>query len=372
MDKLKIVVVSDDLDIKIKIKNLLGEEEFAVVGFFGYDSMTNLKILGHNPDVVVMVYDSCAGSLFEIAEQVYLDVKGAGVVLLADEVDMGLLTRAMQHGIKHVLPVSAADNMLKDAIIKANSLEKKRSSDLEPSVRGRCRVISFFGGKGGTGKTTIAVNTAVRLAMNGRKTLIIDADLQFGDVTVLLDLDPQDTIYELSREAGDMSIDLMKNMLALHKSGLDVLAAPKSPEFAEYITDKTLELIINTARPYYEFIIIDLSPGFSDTSIAVIENSDTLNLVANVDIVSLRNAKICLGILDALRQKEKTSLVLNRAAPGIITRNDFEKILSMSPTLSLPDDTKTVSSSINRGVPFVMSSPKAAVSKAVKEYAEGL
>jgi pilus assembly protein CpaE len=368
MNKLNIVVVSDDLDIKIRIKNLLGEDEFAIVGFFGYDSMTNLKILGHRPDVVIMVYDNKTGNVFEIAEQIYLDVKGASVVLLSADVNVELLSNAMQHGIKQVLQIDTVEKTLREAIIKANSLEKKRCEESDPAARGRCRVISFFGGKGGTGKTTLAVNTAVRLALNGRKTLIIDADLQFGDVTVLLDLDPQDTIYELSRESGDMSIDVMKSILSMHKSGLDVLAAPKSPELAEYITDKTIELIINTARPYYEFIIIDLAPGFSDTAVAVIESSDIVNLVANVDIVSLRNAKICLGILDALRQKEKTSLVLNRAAPGIISKKDFEKILNMEPKLCLPDDTKTVSSSMNRGIPFVMCAPRTAVSKAISAY----
>jgi pilus assembly protein CpaE len=372
MEKLKIVVVSDDLDIKIKIKNLLDGEEFAVVGFFGYDNLTNLKILGNSPDVVIMVYDNGAGSIFEIAEQAYLDLKGAGIVLIAEEVGVELLSKAMQHGINQVLQLISVEKTLKESIIKANSLEKKRHSDVEPAVRGRCRVISFFGGKGGTGKTTLAVNTAVRLAINGKKTLIIDADLQFGDVTVLLDLDPQDTIYELSRESNDMSIDVMKSMLTMHKSGLDVLAAPKSPELAEYITDKMVELIINTARPYYEYIIIDLAPGFSDTAVAVIENSDTVNLVANVDIVSLRNAKICLGILDALRQKEKTSLILNRAVSGIISKKDFIKILALSPKLCLPEDTKTVSSSMNRGIPFVMCAPKSAVSKAIKAYAETL
>lgn len=371
MEKLNIVVVSNDLDIKIKIKNLLDEDEFAVVGFFGYDNMTNLKIAGHSPDIVILAYDSGVGNLFEIAERVYLDLKGTGVILLAEEVEVELLSRAMQHGIKKVLPVCSVEKTLRDAIIKTSTLEKKRLSDSEPP-RGRCRVISFFGGKGGTGKTTLAVNTAVTLAMNKKKTLIIDADLQFGDVTVLLDLDPQDTICELAREANNMSIDVIKSMLALHKSGLDVLAAPKSPELAEYVNDKTLELIINTARPFYEYIIIDLAPGFSDTSVAAIENSDTVNLVASVDIVSLRNSKICLGILDALRQKEKTVLALNRVVSGIISKSDFEKILSMTPVLCIPDDSKTVTTSINRGVPFVIDSPKAAVTKAVKAYVQTL
>lgn len=227
MEKLKIVVVSNDIDRKIEIKNILSETEFAIVGFFEYDDMTNLKIRGYAPDVVIMVYESGVSNIFEMAAQVYLDIKGASVVMLADSVETDLLTLAMQHGINQVLPISSADKMLRDAIIDANSFEKKRYSDSEQVGRGRCSVITFFSGKGGTGKTTLAVNTAVRLAMNGRKTLIIDADLQFGDVTVLLDLDLHETIYELSREADDMSIDALKSMLAMHNSGLDVLAAPK-------------------------------------------------------------------------------------------------------------------------------------------------
>ncbi len=372
MEKLKIAVVADDLDIKIKLKNVLAVEAFAVIGFLGYDGMTSLKLLGYNPDVVVMVYNQGAGDAFEIAEQVYSEIKGASVVMLAEEVDLALLSRAMQHGIKQVLPIADVERSLGDAIIKANSLEKKRMSDSAPAPRGRCRVISFFGGKGGTGKTTLAVNTAVSLASSGRKTLIIDADLQFGDVAVFLDLDPQDTIYELARESGDMSIDTVKSMLAMHKSGLDLLAPPKSPELAECVTDRAVEMIINTSRPYYEYIIIDLSPGFSDTTVSALENSDTINLVANVDIVSLRNAKICLGILDALRQKDKVSLLLNRSASGIITKNDFEKILMLSPKLCLPDDAKTTSSCMNRGTPFVMAAPKSAVAKAVRAYAATL
>lgn len=368
MEKLKVVIVSNDLDAKIRIKNLLNDENIAIASFLEYDTMTNLKIMGYSPDVVVMLYDHKAGELFEVAGQVYAHLHGTSVILLSEEIDFVLLNKAMQYGIKHVLPLKTSSQELKEAINKAYTLEKTRFHD-SSSVKGtRSKVISFFGGKGGTGKTTIAVNAAVQLALSGRKTVIIDGDLQFGDVTVLLDIDPKDTIFELSNEKGDLSIDVVKSMLCLHSSGLDVLAAPKSPELAEYIKDKAMELIINTLRPYYEYIIIDLPPGFNDTTIVVIESSDIINLVAGVDIVSLRNAKICIGILETLRQKEKVALILNRATDGIITRKDFETILGLIPKLCLPDDTKTVLSSLNKGIPFVVGMPKSVVSKAIKTY----
>ncbi|HAN20191.1 MAG: hypothetical protein A2Y15_09855 [Clostridiales bacterium GWF2_36_10] len=372
MEKLKVVIISNDIDLKINIKNMLSDDNIAISGFLEYDNMTNLKILGYSPDVVIMIYDQKEGQIFEIAEQVYAQIQGASVIMLSEEVDINLLTKAMQYGIKHVLLLKTSDKELKEAIFKAYTLEKKRVSDNSFIKSSRSKVISFFGGKGGTGKTTIAVNTAVQLALNGKKTVIIDADLQFGDVTVLLDIDPKDTIYELSREKGDMNIDVVKSMLSLHSSGLDVLAAPKSPELSEYVNEKIIELIINTIRPYYEYIIIDLPPGFNDTTIAIIESSDIVNLVASVDIVALRNAKICLGILDALRQKDKVELVLNRASDGIISKKDFENILGLSPKIYLPDDTKTVLTSMNKGVPFVVGMPKSTLAKIIKDYTSAL
>lgn len=368
MEKLKVVIVSNDIDAKIQIKNLINDEKIAISGFLEYDNMTNLKILGYSPDVVILIYDRKEGQIFEIAEQVYAQIQGASVIMLSEDIDVELLKKAMQYGIKHVLPLKATAAELKEAIFKTFTLEKKRISDNSIVKSTRSKVISFFGGKGGTGKTTIAVNSAVQLAQSGKKVVIIDADLQFGDVTVLLDLDPKDTIYELSKEKGDMSIDVVKSMLALHSSGLDVLAAPKSPELSEYINDKTMELIINTMRPYYEYIIIDLPPGFNDTTIAIIESSDIVNLVASVDIIALRNAKICIGIMEALRQKDKVELVLNRATDGIISKRDFENILNLNPKMYLPDDTKTVLTSMNKGVPFVVGMPKTTVAKMIKAY----
>ena len=102
-----------------------------------------------------------------------------------------------------------------------------------------------------------------------------------------------------------------------------------------------------------------------------LKNSDIVNLCACVDIVSLKNAKISLGILDALHQKEKTGLILNRVASGIISKADFEKILSLTPKICLPED-KEVLSSINKGVPFVMGAPRSGVSKAIVAYVNTL
>jgi len=372
MDKIKIVIVSGNIDDKIKIKNLLDDDDFAISAFLEYDNMAGLKIFGYKPDIVILVYDKKEGGIFELAEQIYSQQQGISIIMLSANIDVELLKTAMQYGIKQILSLETTRSELKEAVMKSYNLEKKRSSENGSIKKSRSKVISFFGGKGGTGKTTIAVNTAVTLALSGKKTVIIDADLQFGDVTIMLNLDPKNTIYELTQEKGELNIDNIKSAVALHGSGLEVLAAPKSPELSEYINEKTIALIINILRPYFEYIIIDLPPGFNDTTISAIENSDIINMIANVDIISLRNSKVCMGILEAIRQSEKVKLILNRNIDGIIGKKDFESILGTEIILCLPDDSRTILPSMNKGIPFVMGSPRSAISKNIKAYAASI
>ncbi|MFA7636291.1 MAG: AAA family ATPase [Monoglobales bacterium] len=371
MDKLKIAVVTNNIDRQIEIKNLLKDDDIIINAFLFYDNMTSLKLLGHNPDVIIFVRDGNEDSLFEVAAEIYTKSVGVGMVVVADELSPELLVRAMECGIRQVVDTGSDATKLKEAIFKSHTIESQRAGDREVHSLRR-KVISYFGGKGGTGKTTISVNTAVALANAGKKTVIIDLDLQFGDVPILLDIEPKDTIYTLVEEKTAITIDSVKSVLAFHRSGLGVLAPPKSPEYAEYIDDKTVEMIINVLKPYYEFIIIDLPPGFNDTSIAAIENSDIVNLVSAVDISSLRNAKLCLNILEALRQNEKTALILNRMVDGIISKKDFEQILDLPVALVLPDDTKTVLTSLNKGIPFVSGTPKNPTVSAMNEYVRSL
>ncbi|MDD4689584.1 MAG: AAA family ATPase [Eubacteriales bacterium] len=371
MDKLKIAVVTNNIDQQIEIKNLLKDDDIVIVGFLNYDNMTSLKLLGNNPDVIIFVRDGKEDSLFVVAADIYAKSVGVGMLVMADDINLELLTRAMECGIRQVVGTGSDAAKLKEAIFKSHNIESQRVGDRETHSLQR-KVISYFGGKGGTGKTTVSVNTAVALANAGKKTVILDLDLQFGDVPILLDIEPKDTIYTIVEEKTAITIDSVKSVLAFHRSGLGVLAAPRSPEFAEYVDEKTVETIINVLKPYYEYIIIDLPPGFNDTTIAAIENSDIVNLVSAVDISSLRNAKLCMNILEALRQSDKATLILNRMVDGIVSKKDFEQILDLNVALVLPDDTKTVLTGLNKGVPFVGGNVKNPIVSVMNEYVRSL
>lgn len=366
MDKLKVVVLTDTIELKLQTKTLLDVADVAVSAFAEFDTVALQKIEGLFPDVVVCACAQTGPNIFEIAQSIYCNVRGCGVVLISPDVSAELISRAMQSGIRQVLPYSVTSQELVDAIRRVSVIEKQRFSDMVQTRVGRCRVVGFFSGKGGTGKTTLAVNEGVALAQKGAKVMIIDCDLQFGDVSLHLDLNPKETIVELVQEQSNMSIDLINGFTQVHSSGVNALCAPKSPEFAEYVTAKHIETIIDILRPYYEYIILDFPPAFNDVSIAGIESCDALYLVYNMDISSLKNAKTCLTILDSLQQKEKAALIINKAIPGIIKLKDFETTLDMKVFGVVSHDTTNATNSLNRGLPLVLSLPKATMSKEIK------
>lgn len=372
IDKIKVVVVSDNIDYRLLIKQLLNTDDVVVAGYANCNETALEKIKGFYPDMVILTCTSQAAAIFELSQQIYHLLPGCGVVLMSESMDLQLLNKAMESGIRKVLSINCSSQELLDTIYKVCLSERQRLPDDSKVFGHKSRVISFFGGKGGTGKTTLAVNTAITLAQMGRKTIIIDADLQFGDVNLLLNIDSKDTISELVQEKNAFSIDTIKSFTVMHSSGVSVLCAPKSPEYAEYVTGSHIESIINTVRPYYEYIILDLTPSFNDITLAAVENSDKVFLVTGLDITGLRNIKICVNIFDSLHQKDKLSLIINKEGPSIINVRDFQNIIGLPIEARIHEDTKTAVDCLNKGIPVVIAAPRAQISREIKAFAEKL
>jgi pilus assembly protein CpaE len=200
--------------------------------------------------------------------------------------------------------------------------------------------------------------------------MLIDCDLQFGDVNLLLDLEPKDTIVELVQERGGISIENIRSFSMVHSSGVNVLCAPKSAEFAELISPRHIETIVDVLRPYYDYIILDLAPTFNDVTIAAIENSDELMLVYNVDILSLKNAKVCLQILEQIQQREKAKLIVNKNVKSMIKIRDFENMFEETVFATITNDIKTANDCLNKGQPIVIALPRSTMAKEIMALAQ--
>lgn len=140
----------------------------------------------------------------------------------------------------------------------------------------------------------------------------------------------KDTISELVQEGSNITIDTINSFTVLHSSGLNILPAPKSPESAEYITEEHIEKLLSIMRPYYDVIIIDLPVVHNNTTLAAIENSDTVLYVATPDIASLKDVFQVQKVMQSLQQHDKFKLLLNRFGSGDIVAKGYQKQLRLS------------------------------------------
>lgn len=333
-------------------------EDLALVGFAPVDADILSKIKGYAPHVVLLVQEQGDAGILELAQRIYQGFPGCAIALLVPELDLELVKSAMQSGVRQVISEDNLSTMI-DQIVQVALFEQGRAIE----AGGEPRVIAVYSGRGGAGRTTIAVNLATSLAVAGRRTALVDLNLNFGDASLLLNINAKDTIAELAQEKSSFTIEDIKSYSMQHSSGLHILCAPASPEFSEYITARHVEMLLTTMRPYYDFIIVDLNNDMADTTLTALENSDDIYLVAHRDISSLRSTKILLNVMTTLQQQDKLHLLVNSDHTSIVNIKDFDRILSLPVAYVLPEDVKTTQLSQERGVPLVIGFPRTAVAQ---------
>ena len=372
MEKINAVILSDDLDLRIDIKNLLPEDSFAVSGYSGFGAEAKTKIINLFPDMVLcVVRGKPSDGMFEFVQDILSTIHGTMMVLVNNCITAELVNKAAGFGIRTVVPFTdISPEEFSGNLIKVFELERQRSLETNEGRKTRCKVLGFFSGKGGTGKTICAVNTAVALARAGKRVMLIDLDLQFGDVAVSLDADVKNSIVDLVQDRGGITIENINSFALDHSSGMRFLCAPKSSEFAEYVHPEHVEKIIDILRPYYEYVLIDMAASFSDVSITACENCAGIYMIYNTDILSLKNAKMCYDILDQLHQKDKLRLLINKDEKGLIRPADFRKMFDMDIYYVIPNDGRAALSSINKGLPAVISEPRSSLANAFEHLTE--
>ncbi len=372
MERINLLVLSDDLDLRIEIKNLLNHEEFAISGYSGFSSEGKTKIINKFPEVVLCaVRGEVPDTVFNFVQDMQTSVRGTIVVLANDNISVDLVNKAAQYGIRKVLPIDNIEvSEFSGNICTVYRLEQQRILDTNEGKKVRCKALGFFGGKGGTGKTTVAIGVASRLAKSGKRVMLIDLDLQFGDVATSLDIDTKNSIVDLIQDRGGITIENIKGFAVEHSAGMSVLSAPKSSEFADFVTPAHVEKIIDIMRPYYEYIILDFPASFNDITITACENCEEIYLVYCNEILSLRNARVCFNILEQLHQKEKIRFILNKVEKGLIKVEDFEQMFQTKMFAVIPADYQAAISSINKGMAVTNAHPKSEMSKVIYKIAE--
>jgi pilus assembly protein CpaE len=295
----------------------------------------------------------------------------APIVLLASGEASALLEEALDADVADVLLLPQLTENVVFAIRKA-SHSGRRSKDGRP--RGNGRVITVFSPKGGTGKTVTATNLSACFAKNGgKKTLLLDLDLQFGDAAIMLGLEPEKTIYDLVVAPGELDSEKLAGYTTRHPSGLDILPAPVRPEDAELVTETKLSRLLEVARESYDVIVVDTSPFFHGPMLATLDRTDELLLVCGLDVPTLKNVRLALQTLELLAfPQNRIRVVLNRANSKVgMKRAEVEGALEVKVRFEVPSD-RAVPIAVNRGNPAVLAESGADFSKAIREMAKGL
>jgi MinD-like ATPase involved in chromosome partitioning or flagellar assembly len=316
---------------------------------------------GSSPtDVALHVVESSSDP--NVAEEVrrIREVADAPLILAAYGEPNGIVETGLAVGAVDVLILPQPTETLLFALHKAA---------IAPVASETGKVVTVFSPKGGSGKTALATNLAVAAARSGKKTLLVDLDLQFGDSALTLALTPRATIADLAASSGAVDGEKLHSFITIDdRTGVAVLPAPQRPEQADAVGQAELAAVLDAARNAYDAVVIDTGPLFDVAVLAALDHSDQLLLVSNPEVTSLKNVRIGLETIDRLGfARERVSLVANRiGAAGAVDNDDIELALDAEIAFELPDD-PNVPASVNRALPVVVADESSPFSRAIAE-----
>lgn len=232
-------------------------------------------------------------------------------------------------------------------------------------------LVCVLGSKGGVGKTLAATNLGAALAQRGRRTALLDLDLQFGDVALALGLTPDATLFDLAVSGGGLDATKLDDFMLRHSSGLRVLAAPARPDHAASVTAGIIADVYTLLRAEYEFVIVDTPPSFTPEVITTIDVASWVCMVGMLDALSVKNTRLGLETLNLMNfPEDHVRVALNRANTNLgLSQKDAITLLGRVPDVLIPSD-REVTQSVNEGVPVVLSSKNSDASRALNALAD--
>ncbi len=299
------------------------------------------------------------------------------LMMVAELVTADLLRGAMRSGVSDVIEAPLDESKIEAAIEQFGHDVLKRRSAAKPAAAAPVRsergsIITVSSAKGGSGKTVVATNVALLLnRLPDKKVVLVDADLQFGDVCLLLQLEPRFTMVNAAHELHQLDGEMLDSLLTEHPSGLKVLAAPLEPAFADDITTAGLMQMLDILQDTYDYVVVDTASMLDELILSLIEKADQVLMVVDMDLPSVKNAKLALETLRLLKfSTQNVKLVMNRSnSKAKLDNKEIEGALKMEIAAAIPSDA-AVPNSVNEGRPIVETDPKGKVAKGFEGVAE--
>ena len=384
-DRIAVLIVDDIQETRDHLTKLLGfESDIEVVGAAasGPEALELAQRL--HPAIVLMDINMPGMDGIATTEQMAAVEPSASVIMMSVQGEADYLRRSMLAGAREFLVKPFSSDELVSSIRQVHDREKDKATRLAERPAGTAsdtgrepgRIVTVFSPKGGVGRTTVAVNLAVVAASEmGKKVALVDASFQFGDVGVLLNLNPKNkSIADLIPDMAEGDPEMIDQVLVTHSSGLRVMLAPPSPEMSELITTAFLRRVLERLRDTHDLVIVDSWPWFHDTTLGLLDLSDEILALLTLEITNIKNIRLFLEVADQLGYPAgKIKLVLNRADSALGIRvSDVEHSIGRRIDETIVSDGRSVVYALNRGVPFVTSNREAQVSQDIIRLARSV
>lgn len=388
-DLIKVLIVDDIAETRENIRKLLQfEADFEIVGAArngqeGIDLANELQ-----PDVILMDINMPDIDGITATEIIREQVPHSQIIILTIQADPNYMRRAMLAGARDFLTKPPAVDEMIGAIRRAGSLaheereKSKATYTLKPGngnapvgMNRSGKVISVFSPKGGVGTTMLAVNLAVSLQRDETPVVLVDGNMEFGDVMVFVNQKPKNSIVDLAPRADELDPEVIEEVTMLHPaSGIKILAGPTRPEHAENVNGDQFAKVLQYLCNFYTYVIVDCASSLTDVTLSAMDLSDLIILVTTQEIPAIKDSRMFLDLLKPLNiSRDRLLFIMNKYDKRIgIKPEKVSENFKQELKIIIPFEEKVVLPSINRGVPFMLGVKSKSITRSFVSLTEAV
>jgi len=370
--EIKVLLVDDNREALAALNKQMNYANITVVGEAGFGAVAYTWASQLQPDIALVAVEEPVARALQTVEALALGQPRWPVIVISSKTDRESMRKAMRAGADDYVSRSAVAEELRSAIVSLARREREAvgaAGGDRGAMHRTGTIVSVFGSKGGIGKTTLATNLSAGIALESRtRVALVDLDLQFGDVALVMDIRPEKTISDMVESLDKLDADLVEALLATHTTGVRVLPAPLHIDGSEAITGEHVQRILDTLSAAYDYVILDTANNLNETVLAALDMSTLILLVTTPEVPCIKRTKSVLELMKHWQYSDdKVKLVVNKAnRRADASPEDIASVLEYPAFWQLPFD-QTADAVFRTGGLFVQTKPKANISRSILE-----